>query len=54
MLQMNYLLPLAGRTSDSFVTNDLMRLPLGILRGLTPRLRRNDRTGRVPSNRGMG
>jgi hypothetical protein len=34
MLQMNYLLPLAGRTSDSFVTNDLMRLPLGILTGV--------------------
>jgi putative Mg2+ transporter-C (MgtC) family protein len=34
MLQMNYLLPLAGRSSDSFVTNDLMRLPLGILTGV--------------------
>jgi putative Mg2+ transporter-C (MgtC) family protein len=34
MLQMNYLLPLAGRASDSFVTNDLMRLPLGILTGV--------------------
>jgi putative Mg2+ transporter-C (MgtC) family protein len=34
MLQMNYLLPLAGRPSDSFVTNDLMRLPLGILTGV--------------------
>jgi putative Mg2+ transporter-C (MgtC) family protein len=31
MLQMNYLLPLAGRPADSFVTNDLMRLPLGIV-----------------------
>ena len=34
MLQMNYLLPLAGRPSDSFITNDLMRLPLGILTGV--------------------
>jgi putative Mg2+ transporter-C (MgtC) family protein len=34
MLQMNYLLPLAGRPADSFVTNDLMRLPLGILTGV--------------------
>jgi putative Mg2+ transporter-C (MgtC) family protein len=34
MLQMNYLLPLAGRASDSFVINDLMRLPLGILTGV--------------------
>lgn len=34
MLQMNYLLPLAGKTSDSFITNDLMRLPLGILTGV--------------------
>lgn len=34
MLQMNYLLPLAGRPADSFITNDLMRLPLGILTGV--------------------
>jgi putative Mg2+ transporter-C (MgtC) family protein len=34
MLQMNYLLPLTGHASDSFVTNDLMRLPLGILTGV--------------------
>jgi putative Mg2+ transporter-C (MgtC) family protein len=34
MLQVNYLLPLAGRQSDSFVMNDLMRLPLGILTGV--------------------
>ncbi len=34
MLQMNYLLTLSGRGSDSFVTNDLMRLPLGILTGV--------------------
>ncbi|MGB7076170.1 MAG: MgtC/SapB family protein [Xanthobacteraceae bacterium] len=34
MLQMNYLLPLSGRTADSFVMNDLMRLPLGILTGV--------------------
>src|ERR1700745_3300013 len=34
MLQMNYLLPLAGRPTDSFVRNDLMRLPLGILTGV--------------------
>jgi putative Mg2+ transporter-C (MgtC) family protein len=34
MLQMNYLLPLAGRSGNSFVMNDLMRLPLGILTGV--------------------
>src|ERR1700749_4696310 len=34
MLQVNYLLPLAGRSGDSFVMNDLMRLPLGILTGV--------------------
>jgi len=34
MLQVNWLLPLAGRPSDSFVMNDLMRLPLGILSGM--------------------
>lgn len=34
MLQVNVLLPLAGRSSDSFVMLDLMRLPLGILSGM--------------------
>ena len=34
MIQVNLLLPLAGRTADSFVMNDLMRLPLGILTGV--------------------
>lgn len=34
MLQMNYLLSLNGRHTDSFVMNDLMRLPLGILTGV--------------------
>jgi putative Mg2+ transporter-C (MgtC) family protein len=34
MIQVNQLLPLAGRSSDSFVMNDLMRLPLGILTGV--------------------
>src|SRR5579862_602199 len=34
MLQVNQLLPLAGRPSDSFVMNDLMRLPLGVLSGM--------------------
>jgi putative Mg2+ transporter-C (MgtC) family protein len=34
MLQVNQLLTLSGRTSDSFVMNDLMRLPLGILTGV--------------------
>jgi putative Mg2+ transporter-C (MgtC) family protein len=34
MLQMNYLLTLAGRSSNSFVMNDLMRLPLGVLTGV--------------------
>jgi putative Mg2+ transporter-C (MgtC) family protein len=34
MLQVNLLLPLSGRSPDSFVMNDLMRLPLGILSGM--------------------
>jgi putative Mg2+ transporter-C (MgtC) family protein len=34
MIQVNLLLPLAGRSSNSFVMNDLMRLPLGILSGM--------------------
>jgi putative Mg2+ transporter-C (MgtC) family protein len=34
MIQVNLLLPTAGRPSDSFVMNDLMRLPLGILTGI--------------------
>lgn len=34
MLQVNLLLPLAGRPSNSFVMNDLMRLPLGVLTGM--------------------
>lgn len=34
MLEVNLLLPLAGRTGNSFVMNDLMRLPLGILDGI--------------------
>src|SRR5579863_7181345 len=34
MIQVNLLLPMAGRATDSFVTNDLMRLPLGILTGV--------------------
>jgi putative Mg2+ transporter-C (MgtC) family protein len=34
MIQVNLLLPLAGRTANSFVMNDLMRLPLGILSGM--------------------
>jgi putative Mg2+ transporter-C (MgtC) family protein len=34
MLQVNLLLPTAARPSDSFITNDLMRLPLGILTGV--------------------
>jgi putative Mg2+ transporter-C (MgtC) family protein len=34
MIQLNVLLPLAGRSSNSFVMNDLMRLPLGILTGV--------------------
>jgi putative Mg2+ transporter-C (MgtC) family protein len=31
MLQVNLLFPMSGRRPDSFVMNDLMRLPLGIL-----------------------
>jgi putative Mg2+ transporter-C (MgtC) family protein len=34
MLQVNVLLDLSGRRSDSFVMLDLMRLPLGILSGI--------------------
>ena len=34
MIQVNILLPLAGRPANSFVMNDLMRLPLGILTGV--------------------
>jgi putative Mg2+ transporter-C (MgtC) family protein len=34
MVQTNLLLVTIGRTSDSFVTLDLMRLPLGILTGM--------------------
>jgi putative Mg2+ transporter-C (MgtC) family protein len=34
MIQVNLLLPMAGKASDSFVTNDLMRLPLGVLSGM--------------------
>ena len=34
MIQTNLLLPTAGKSADSFVTLDLMRLPLGILTGM--------------------
>ena len=34
MIQVNLLLPLAGRSPDSYVMNDLMRLPLGVLTGV--------------------
>jgi len=34
MLQANLLLTTNGKTADSFVTLDLMRLPLGILTGM--------------------
>jgi MgtC family len=34
MIQMNVLLPLAGRSSNSFVMDDRTRLPLGILTGV--------------------
>ncbi len=34
MLQANLLLPTAGKPPDSFVTFDVMRLPLGILSGM--------------------
>jgi putative Mg2+ transporter-C (MgtC) family protein len=34
MIQVNLLLPTAGRPASSFVMNDLMRLPLGILTGV--------------------
>jgi putative Mg2+ transporter-C (MgtC) family protein len=34
MIQVNLLLPTAGRSTDSFVTNDLIRFPLGILTGV--------------------
>ena len=34
MIQTNMLLPLSGKTPESFATMDLMRLPLGILTGV--------------------
>jgi putative Mg2+ transporter-C (MgtC) family protein len=34
MIQVNLLLPIAGKGSDSFAVLDLMRLPLGILSGM--------------------
>ena len=34
MIQVNLLLPIKGKASDSFVVMDLMRLPLGILSGM--------------------
>lgn len=34
MIQVNLLLSMAGRPPDSFVMNDLMRLPLGVLTGV--------------------
>jgi putative Mg2+ transporter-C (MgtC) family protein len=34
MIEVNLLLPTAGRPTDSFVMNDLMRFPLGILTGV--------------------
>ncbi len=34
MIEVNLLLPMAGKAPDSFITNDLMRLPLGILSGM--------------------
>lgn len=34
MIQVNLLLPTTGKPSGSFITNDLMRLPLGILTGV--------------------
>ncbi len=34
MIQVNMLLPMVGREPNSFVMNDLMRLPLGILTGV--------------------
>jgi putative Mg2+ transporter-C (MgtC) family protein len=34
MIQMNLLLPTDGRSPGSFIMNDLMRLPLGILTGV--------------------
>jgi len=34
MLQVNLLLPMSGRPPNSFVMNDLMRLPLGVLTGV--------------------
>jgi len=34
MIQVNLLLPSAGKPNDSFVMLDLMRLPLGVLSGM--------------------
>jgi putative Mg2+ transporter-C (MgtC) family protein len=42
MIQVNLLLPTAGRPAGSFVMNDLMRLPLGNLTGWVAILRRDN------------
>jgi putative Mg2+ transporter-C (MgtC) family protein len=34
MIEVNLLLPMVGRASNSFVTTDPMRLPLGVLTGV--------------------
>jgi putative Mg2+ transporter-C (MgtC) family protein len=34
MIQVNLLLPIGGKSPDSFAVLDLMRLPLGILSGM--------------------
>jgi putative Mg2+ transporter-C (MgtC) family protein len=34
MIEVNLLLPTAGRSANSFVILDLMRLPLGVLTGV--------------------
>lgn len=54
MIQVNLLLPTAGKPSDSFVMLDLMRLPLGVLSGMGfigagAIVRRNDLVQGVPT-----
>jgi putative Mg2+ transporter-C (MgtC) family protein len=50
MIQVNLLLPVAGKAADSFVVMDLMRLPLGILSGMGF-IGRCDRPPRKPGSR---
>ena len=59
MIQVNLLLPTAGKPSNSFVVMDLMRLPLGVLSGMGfigagAIVRRNESRPRAPRRRPYG